>query len=333
MNKFPAFLVALTLFFSALAPVVVLASEITVRPFLIDETLEPRDVSVTNITIKSDYPVRKAILYATVNEITLDAAGEIREFVSPVMTDRTNTVTSWIEISRARIEVPAGETKEVPLTIRVHPKAEPGEYHVFIGIVEAPNRPKAETIALAGEAKGVLVKIVISDQREDSMHISSFTVDRFVTGDDSREINIEVENKGDIASAPEGEIVFYDARGIEVDSLPVAGNLIAPGETGVLTARVPVTGELGRFKANVTLNYGGSQKASLFDTTYFYLLPTNLLALLFGGILIVSILLTLLFRRAFFKYEDDDDYQEVTMYVRDGHDPNPQDHDIDLKNN
>lgn len=335
MQQFRRWIIAtiLSLVILYCIPTFASASEITIRPFLIDESLSPRDISVNTVTIKSDYETRKAILYATVNEITIDAEGEIKEFISPVMTDRTNTVTSWIEVSRARIAIMPGDTAEIPVTLRIHPYAEPGEYHAFIGFVEAPNRPKAEAIAMAGEARGVIVKVTIEDQREDSMHIASFLIDRFVTGDSARNIAIEIENSGDIASAPSGEIIFYDSRGIEVSSASVnqEGTVISPGEKVTLNSQVPIEGEIGRYKANVSLRYGDNQKASLFDTTYFYMMPFNLLLLIFGGVLIAAILLSFWFRRAFLKHEVDEDYQEVTMYVKDGHDPQPQDHDIDLK--
>lgn len=313
-----------------LIPSLLHAADITVRPFLIDETLVPRDTMTKNVTIKSDYDIRKAVLYATVNEITLDAAGEIKDFVSPVMTDRTNTITSWIEINRGRIEIPPGETAEIPITVRIHPQAKPGEYTAFIGFVEAANRDKAEAVALAGEAKGVLLKVVVSDQRKETMSVSSFLINRFVTGEARRTIEITVENKGDIASAPTGEIIFYDSRGREVSSVQVKGDIIDPGKTGTLMSSVPIADTLGRFKANLTLSYGDTQQASLFDTTYFYLLPLHQLLFLFGGVLFAAILLALMFRRAFFEHATNDDYHEVPMYVRDGHEPNPRDHDIDL---
>lgn len=310
------------------------ASSLTIRPFLIDEVMTPRGEVTQIVTIKSDYPNRKAIVYATVNETSVDEKGEIKEFVSPVMTDRTNTITSWIEVTRGRIEIMPGETVEVPVTIRTHPQAEPGEYHAFIGFVEAPNQPKAESIAMAGEAKGVVVKIVVSDERKDNMKISGFNVERFVTGEDSRSISVDVQNTGDIASAPEGEIIFYDSRGVEVASVPINTDetLVPPGEKITLKSEVPFDEKIGRFKANVSLKYGKNQRASLFDTTYFYIMPLHLLLLIFGAILIVAILTALLFRRVFMSHEVDEDCQDVTMYVREGHSQEPKDHDIDLKN-
>lgn len=316
-----------------LLPANVAFAGITIRPFLIDETYEPRDSEVKTITLTSDYPSRKAVLYATVNEITVDSEGEIKEFVTPVMTDRTNTVTSWVKITRGRIELMPGEKLEVPITLAIHPYAQPGVYHVFIGFVETSKRPQAEAIAMAGKANGVIVKITIADDREDSMRISSFLIDRFVTGEDNRTINIEVQNLGDISSAPKGEIVFYDSRGVEVTSVPVnnEGKVIPAGETVTLQSSVPLDDSLGRFKANVSLNYGDHQQASLFDTAFFYMMPLHLILMIFGGILVVAILVALLFRRALANDAQNEDGDEITMYIREGHDANPKDHDIDLK--
>jgi hypothetical protein len=334
MKRFTRILLSVMVLASFLFPDSSLASSITIRPFLIDEVLTPRGEITQNITIKNEYAGRRAIMYATVNEISLDETGEIMEFVSPVMTDRTNTITSWIEVTRARIEVMSGETVEVPITIRTHPQAEPGEYHAFIGFVEAPNQPKAEAIAMAGDANGVVLKIVVSDERKDDMKIASFNVERFVTGEDSRSISVEVQNTGDITSVPTGEIIFYDSRGVEVSSVPINTDAaaVSPGNTITLTSEVPFNEKIGRFKANVSLKYGENQRASLFDTTYYYLMPLRLILLIFGGILIVAILIALLFRRVFMSHEVDEDFQDVTMYVRDGHSQEPKDHDIDLKN-
>ena len=328
-------LLAFILLGQLLLPVgTVFATGIDVRPFLIDVEMVPRESKSQIITLQNDYPTRKAVLYATVNEISIDSIGEIKEFVTPVMTDRTNTVTSWIEITRGRLEVMPGESLEVPLNIRVHPYAVPGEYHVFIGLVEASKRNVAEAVAMAGDANGVIVKIVIADERQDSMRISRFLIDRFVIGEDSKTISIEVENMGDLPSAPSGEIIFYDSRGVEVDNVVLQSTqLIAPGETTTIAAAVPLSSTLGRYKANVSLSYGASQRAALYDTTYFYMMPWNILFMVVGAITVVSLLITLLLRRALSARHEYEDGDEVVMYVKDGHDPQPKDHDIDLKKN
>lgn len=326
--------VVLFLLVAPLITSIAYASEVTIRPLLIDESLLPRDIITRTVTITSDHSVRKAVVYATVNEITVDSTGEIREFVSPVMTDRTNTITSWIEVTRGRIEVMPGETVEVPITLRVHPYAEPGEYHAFIGFTETSKRPEAEAIAMAGKAKGVVIKITIADKRQDSLRIKSFLIDRFVTGDDSRTVSIEVENTGDLPAAPSGEIIFYNSRGAEISAAPVSATeeTVQPGETVLLEATIPLESTLGRYKANLALTYGSNQRAMLYDTTMFYMMPLHLLLLLLGGIILLSLMVALLFRRALQNARDEHEDEDVTVFVRDGHTAEPTEHDIDLKN-
>jgi hypothetical protein len=312
-----------------------LAKEYSVRPFLIDVELVPREHYTETVVLRNEHEQRKYVVYATVNEISVDKEGEIKEFVTPVMTDRAVTVTSWIEVTRGRIEVPPGEEREVPLTIKVSPQALSGEYHAFVGFVPAPNRPTAENIARDGAADGVIIKVTISDQREDSMHIASFLIDRFVTGKADRVAQIEVENLGDLSSAPTGELIFYDSRGVEIDAVPVNENglVIDPGETEVLAVTLPKEGLLGKTKANLVLEYGENQKASLQDTTFFYVVPMYILVIIGLLILLVSLFVTVLFKRTFVQEGFDEDGDEVAVFVRDGHDPDPKDHDIDLTQN
>lgn len=323
---------ALLLLCVILLPVSAVASEVSIRPFLIDVTLVPRESATETILLESSYDVRDAVLYATVNEITVGTDGEIREFVSPVMTDRTNTVTSWIEITRGRIVIPANESIEVPLKINVHPFAEPGEYHVFVGFVEGSKRAAAEAKALAGDADGVIVKITVGDERTDAMRITSMVVDRFVSTADERKVEITVENTGDIGSAPQGELIFYDSTGREVVAVPVneAGESISPDSSKTFIATIPFNSDLGRFKANVNLLYGENQRANLYDTTSFFMIPLGYLLALTGVLVALIVFLLILIRRSRGEYVTADDGDEVPMYIRDGHAANPQDHDIDL---
>jgi hypothetical protein len=50
-------------------------------------------------------------------------------------------------------------------------------------------------------------------------------------------------------------------------------------------------------------------------------------------ILLVSLFVTVLFKRTFVQEGFDEDGDEVAVFVRDGHDPDPKDHDIDLTQN
>lgn len=334
MNKKTIFLFLFTVTWFLYLPIYVNAADFSIRPFLIEKEVVANDVVTDQVFLTNDSDYRKYVVFVTVNEISVDNSGEIKEFITPVMTDRTITPTSWVEITRGRIEIEPKGKEEVPLTVRVNPKAQPGEYFVFLGFVPAPNRPAAESIAMAGEADGVILKITVADKRKESIKIDNFSAKRFVINEADKVIDIRLSNLGDLAATPVGEIIFYNSRGEEMNSVEVnqEGLSIEPGQSLDLKSAIPLSNKLGRYKANLSLQYGTNQAGSLYDTTFFYMMPLHLLLVVFGGILVVVILLTLLLRRAFIheRYYPDDG-EEVTMYVRDGHDANPKDHDIDLK--
>lgn len=316
----------------SLAPVVVDASEISVQPLLLDLELESREVVTHDITLTND-STTKISVYATVNEIAIDGSGDIKEFISPVMTDRTNTITSWIEIGRGRVELLPSETKTVPLTIRMHPQTKPGVYHAFIGFVPEKKRPNAEAIAMQGNAEGLILKIALDESRSELLRISSFKSSRFIVKDSQRSLQIEVENSGEMDSVPTGEIIFYNGRGEEVASTLVnqEGTVIPAGGVATLNATVPFFDELGRFKANVTLKYGSDAKSTSFDTVQFFMIPLRLAIALLLTILIFSLLITYLLRRVFHdELQNDEDGKDIPLYIRNDREHLDKDHDIHI---
>jgi hypothetical protein len=329
MNKLAIF--SLSIIF-LLAPLTeVLGANLSVRPFLIDETIEPRQYLQKDVTITNETNNRLNV-YATVNEITVDTDGEIKEFVSPIMTDRTNTVTSWVEITRGRIEIEPGETATVPLGFRVHPSAKPGQYHVFIGFGAASKRFQAEAAALSGELNGVIVQLTIEDKSTEYLRIAGFLVDRFVTSDDDKQVQIQLENLGDVSATPEGEIVFFNSTGEELEAIPFNTEQITipPGETVIITSEIPFGNELGRFKANLSLQYGSKQKASLYDTAQFFMMPLHIILLMLLVAILLALIIFLMLYRALSYRDEQEEGAVLPLFVRDGHGAEPKDHDIDL---
>ena len=106
----------------------VVAAEYSVTPMLIEHTVEPRDMSEETVKI-TNTSGRKLRIFPTVNQITLGEGGEIKSFVPPSMSDNTTSITSWISVTRGRVEINPGETIKIPLNITVNPNAVAGEYH------------------------------------------------------------------------------------------------------------------------------------------------------------------------------------------------------------
>ena len=310
------------------------AGSVSVSPLFIDYATEVRDIKQETIKIKNhtDKPVR---MYASVNEISLGENGEIKEFVPSSMSDRTTSVTSWIEITRGRNEIAPNEEIEIPFTIRINPNAKPGKYQVFIGFANAKNRDLAEAQILSGQGDGVVVRISIDEKQTEFMRLLSFVTDHFMLNRGGQELSYEIQNTGDVPLKPAGEVMFYNSRGQEISSVELNqnGREIAPGETAVLTESVPDFNNIGRNKAFLTLEYGDINKAAVYDTVYFYSMPLPYL------ILIISLFLLSLFFVAYLIFRVTrrsqphyDDVQDVSMYVRDGHhDREEVYHDLNLR--
>lgn len=316
-------------------PQLSLAADVMIAPPLFDLELQARDVVTKDITIKNETQ-GKIYVYATVNEIAVDDSGDIKEFISPVMDTRESAITSWVEISRGRIELMPDEEKVVPLTVRVHPYAEPGEYHAFIGMSVEANRPQAEAKTMRGDADGVILKVNLADKSSDSMRIVSYLIDRFVITASRSEISLELKNEGSKTSTPTGEIIFYNSRSEEIATTPInaAGEFIESGAVKKFTTKIPFNNKLGRFKANATVQYGAEGKLTVFDTVQFYMIPYKLLILLALIIVLFSILVTYLLRRVFYdELHSDDREGEIPLYVRKDRDHTEHDHDIHLKKN
>ena len=251
------------------------------------------------------------------------------------MSDNTTSVTSWIEITRARIELAPGESRDIPITIKINPNAKSGNYHAFIGFGTGKNRHVAEEQVFAGTAEGVIVKISLDEKRNDFLRLAKFFVNRFVTGNDNQAISYEITNPSDKPITPSGEVIFYDSRGNEVGATPVNPDRssIEPGETATFEDTVPMPDSFGRHKAFLSVEYGENQLASIQDTTFFYVVPIKQLIIIFVVVLAIAILLTLYISR---RYGDDDEYdpdegEEVLMFDRRGERSDDKDHDVNLK--
>jgi len=309
------------------------AAGFSVSPLIIEYASEGRDIINRDITLtnSTDRPVR---LYASVHEIEVGEQTDVKEFVTPSMTDRATTITSWIQITRARLELPPNGTLTVPLTIRVHPNTPPGTYHALIGFASGPNRDEIESKVRAGDAASVILKISIAEDIREQIHIVSFAADRFSVKPDSNDLSFTIENTGDVPLKPEGEIIIYDTSGKELAAIAAnsAGVTIAPGERTVITEPMPFIARIGRNKAYLTLNYG-QNNAAVFDTAFYYSMPWYYLAGLFALLTLVLTFIAYAFRRAFGGGAvDEEGLYDVPLFVREAHDHDAFDHDLDLKN-
>lgn len=277
-------------------PAYVAAGEMSVTPAVIDHTAKPRDILKESITILNTSD-RKLNIYPSVNDINV-TAGE-QEFSAALNADdRSTSLANWIELSRGVIELGPGEEKVIPFVIRVHLNAQPNDYHATISFSEGSTRETAE----AKDPLATLdVNIDVEADVKEVLQLNKFFTDRlFLAGDDVL-FNYQLENIGNQDLTPKGEIRIYDRTGKEVAAVDVNSDkqTISPDQVAQLASAWTAASGFGRYKAFLSVDYGASQKASVQDTVFFWVVPWQQLTGLIGALLVAIIFLALYFHRMF----------------------------------
>lgn len=302
----------------------------TVSPLVIDIEAEARDIIPKEITV-TNTGTQAVTVFPTVNNVSLEEGGTIQEFLPPVQSDQTASLASWIEISRRGINIPIGDSHTFPLTLRVNPKPQPGTYHAFIGFGHGRNQDEAIQKVESGAAPGVIVTVTIEEKTVEFLKLSRFIVDKFVTKSENQAAVFTFTNPGDETLVPQGEIIFYNAKGNEVGSVAVneENTSIAPGGEHIFTAEVPTEGLFGKYKAFLSVEYGNSQKGSVQDTSFFYVLPLKVVLTLLILLVLLTAISAWYVHKKYFD-EDIDDSDRLHFHVRDNASESKE-HDINLK--
>lgn len=316
------------------SPMYAVAAEYSLSPLIIDLELEKRDIVYRDITItnQSNKQVR---IFPSVNEVNLDEDGSIESFVEPSMVDdRTSAVTSWIQVPRKRIEIAPGESATVPVTFKVHPEVQAGEYHAIIGFGTGSNQPQAHAQVMAGIAPVVAVRVGVEKVQNEFLRLERFLIERFVTDGSEGSIQYNLHNPGEDPVTPGGEIILYDNRGNEVGSVPVnpEGLTVSAGETVTVTSDVPDDLSIGKYKAFLSVEFGKNLTASVHDTTFFYVVPLRQLLMIFVAVLVVAIIIGLLVHWRY-RVDEEEEYEaaitDIPLYLRTERSA-AKDHDLDL---
>lgn len=320
----------LALIYVLLFPAFAFASS-TVSPLVIDHTTEARGLE-TDTVVFTNTGSGRAVFFPTVNNISIGANGGIESFIAPSMSDKTASLSSWLELSRKPTTLNPGEHSTTTLTLRVSPTAAPGVYHALIAFPDGENRDVAEARVQRGEVPGTVVTVTIEKKVREGADLGVFNVDRFIWSDQNNAVTYTIKNNGDTNVRPTGDIIIYTSSGLEAVSIPVNpdGKEVMHGESLTLTANVPLHSLFGKYKAYLRVHYGTQGAAELQDTAYFYAAPWKKFVALFGGTMLIGLALILLLHRRYGGGGDEDVADHLPLHVKDGV-SGAVHHDIDMK--
>lgn len=293
----------------------------TVEPSVIDEKGLARDIFEKEITVKNT-SVNRIALYAVVNDIS--EANGVLPSLEAGLADRTKSLTSWIDFTRGEIVLLPGETKKVPLKIKVSPDTKPGDYHAQIALAPGNNRPLAEGAAQAGDVPKIFINISIKEHIVEKLESNLFRNQRNINFNGSVDFVTSLVNIGNRELQPGGEIAIFNRNGAEIASLAVnpEGKVINPSGNHTFESSWKTKNELGKYRARLNVKYGNTSAESFQDTIYFWVIPSWILIII-GCIIGLLVLLILYF---FFKL-----LRNNKVVVEESVEPE-RSHIIDLKN-
>lgn len=262
-----------------LFPGVLLARDVSITPAILNFKAGPRDILEETITVKN-LTGHRLDVYASVNNV--DPEEGKKEFESIVGEESAGSLANWIRVSRQVIELEDNEEREIPIEIRVNLRANPGTYHAIISFSSGSNRLEAERGArIRGEQLTINVE-VLEDIRE-RLQLGTFTSDKVFFSGPEVALSFNLENIGNRALTPTGEVHIYDRRGRELASIPAneLNTEITPNNNTQLGAVWNATGNFGRYKAFLDVEYGSNQQGTVNDTVYFWVIPWQRILILF----------------------------------------------------
>ena len=272
------------------------SANLSVTPAVIDEKAKQRDIINESITLTntSDHVLS---IYPSVFDVNTVNGQQVFSYAKDA-SDLAASLANWVELTRGVIELPAGQSKTVPFTMRINMNAKPGQYHAQLTFSTGGTRAEAE-------AQRPLVTVsvnleILADIKEE-MQLSAFSSDNVVLAGDDVVFKYRVQNIGNQELQPTGEIRIYNRKGEEVASVDVnkSGKTVDPDKEAQLASVWSGADGFGKFKALLTVNYGKGQTAAVQDTVFFWIIPWKQLLGLIAASLIAIAFFALHFHRWF----------------------------------
>ncbi|HZT44281.1 MAG TPA: hypothetical protein VFA07_19100 [Chthonomonadaceae bacterium] len=178
---------------------------------------------------------------------TLDRSGT-PQFAKPGTND--SCCTNWLQINPVELVIPAGEQRDVRVTIKV-PKEAQGTYHTVIMFetIKLPEYPGQKLVGLNGRI-GSTIYLQVGSQ------VKRARVTQFVAS--SQKVQMTVENTGTSQIRLKGVLQYRDASDKLIQEVPLPAAVVLPGKDNLRDLAVDAPKlPSGAYTVSALLDYGG----------------------------------------------------------------------------
>ncbi len=196
-------------------------------------------------------------------------------------TERTGfEISEWVSFQSESLQVKAGETLTLPITITVPENASPGSHFGGVFVSQEPPKPR-QTGAGVGYEVATIISIRTSGDVIDDARIRSFSTDKLFYSTKDVNFTARIENQGNILIRPRGPLEIRSTLGGSPDVILVNDILagVFPGTTRELSFSWNDEGiGFGRYEAILALAYEGDEGQKTIDASLvFWVFPLKVI--------------------------------------------------------
>lgn len=252
---------------------------VSIKPAMIDESLDPGEIKEYKITIEN-LNAREQLFYLFTKNIS-----GVREGGSPIFAkndlEKTGyALSDWITLPEDQILIEGNGVKILNISLKVPEDATPGSH--FGGVFVSVDPPKIEKSGAAvGYQVANIVSIRVSGDVIDDANIRQFSTSKFLYGSQNVDFLVRIENKGNVLVRPYGPLQITNMLGNEVGSLTFNKDQAAIFPTDTRSFEISWEGNsigFGRYEASLAPIYGiEGAKKTMYSTVSFWILPMNII--------------------------------------------------------
>ena len=219
--------------------------------------------------------------------------------------ERTDSLGTWIEISKEPVVIPAGKSADVQFTVRVPENADPGGHYaaIMIGPYTGDDQVQGSRMKVSSFVTSLLF-VRIKGEIIESGRIREFTAEKSLYHVPEANFVLRFENTGNTHLRPQGSVTILNMWGKERGQVMINeksnfGNVLP---RSIRRFEFAWSGEnnpfdIGRYSAVVTLAYGDDDKQNTSATTYFWVVPVVPVAITISAVMLIAALMMWFIRR------------------------------------
>lgn len=203
------------------------------------------------------------------------------------------SLAGWVNVPSYPIPVKAGETADIPFSIRVPADASPGGHYAAILIgTQPPQLGKEVSGTAVGSMLASLLFVRVPGDVIEKGDIRDFYAGEGVVQKPIMTFSLRFQNSGNVHILPRGEIIIKNMWGKERGKIALSdgadfGNIL-PSSTRKFTFEwkgEESIFEAGRYTAEATLQYGEEGKQTVYRVTSFWVIPFKELSVVLIGVI------------------------------------------------